>query len=663
MTITHPHTRRVRQTAWGGALIAALCLAPLAAPTAALANDEAGPGVSAIEVSDPELTRAVSGLDAPLDIRIPILNVPGDPASGERDASTGDPWTLALSPDGRYAYVDNANYGQNPIELWVFDLEQRMHVKTLEVGDNPGGTSTIVAATSANVVAVRSGDSVYVIDTVANEIRDRWDIPRSTGYRETISPDGQYFYMVASNGLVQKLNLNTGEIEASRKISVKMMGSVKVTPDGSALALGDGYTEEANYRLLSAATLEDIGPVHSTPTIWQYSRMRFDEAGTALYQTDFSTKLNKLDPVTGQSLQEVAVGTKMSGLVPNPEQNRAWGTSIGFSLVMVADYNTGKRSESFRSVPGGSIDLAQRPNGELVAPNGAKGKRGPDMSISVLLPVAITQQPEDVSVDTVNEVAVFSAAMQGIKTDAASGVTWQRSDDAGETWADLDEHGLSLEVPATRETVAAQFRLAYTDDFWGAAGVSDAVRIVAPAPEILDPVTEIAATTGSEIPPAAFTARAQDTHEWSADGLPDGLALDPATGELTGTPTAAGAFQATVSVTDEFGADAAQVRITVTDPAGDPDPEPGPGDDPTPGDDPAPGDDSGDDPGNKPGGKPGPGDDPAPGDTPAGAEPTTDRAAPAQDLARTGGTEVIGAGLLAAGLILAGLVTLKRRRA
>lgn len=653
MTITHPHTRRARQAAWGGALIAALCLAPLAVPTAALAHDEAEPASGGIELSDPELTRAVTALGAPLDIRIPILNVPGDPSSGERDASSGDPWTLALSPDGRYAYVDNANYGQNPIELWVFDLDRRMHVKTLEVGDNPGGTSTIVAATSANVVAVRSGDSVYVIDSVANEIRDRWDLPRSSGYREAISPDGQYFYTVSSVGLVQKLNLDSGEIEASRRISVKMMGTIEVTPDGNSLAIGEGYTEDANYRLLSAATLEDLGPAHSTPTIWQYSRMRFDAAGTALYQTDFGTKLNKLDPVTGQSLQEVAVGTKMSGLVPNPEQNRAWGTSIGFSLVMVADYTTGKRSESFRSVPGGSIDLAQRPNGELVAPNGAKGKRGPDMSISVLLPAAVTQQPADVTVETVDEEAVFTAEVQGIKADAASGVTWQRSDDAGETWVDLDAHGLSLEVPATRETVAAQFRLAYTDDFWGVAGASDAARIVAPAPEILDPVTEISATAGTEIAPVSFTARAQEAHEWSVDGLPEGLALDAATGELSGMPAVAGEFSATVSVSDDFGVDVAELSIAVSDPAGDPDPKPGPGTDPAPGEDPS----------DEPGAKPAPGSDPAPGDTPAGDQPATKRSAGDQDLARTGGTELIGAGLLGAGLILAGLVTLKRRRA
>lgn len=638
MTTTHSQTRRSRAAAWNGALVAALCLASLAAPTTALADDVGVRAPSAAEMSDPEATRVAAALDAPLDVRIPILNVPGDPSSGERDASTGDPWTLALSPDGRYAYVDNADYGQAAIELWVFDLDKRMHVKTLEVGDNPGGTSTIRAAKSANVVAVRSGDSVFVIDTVSNDIRDRWELPRSTGYREEISPDGQYFYLVSSNGLVSRLNLSTGEIEASRKIPIAMVGTVAVAPDGKTLAIGGGYTADANYRLLSAETLEDIGPVHSTPTIWQYSRVAFDDAGTALYQTDFATKLNKLDPVTGQSIQEVAVGNKMSGLVPNPEQNRAWGTSIGFSLVMVADYTTGKRSESFRSVPGGSIDLAQRPNGELVAPNGAKGKRGPDMSISVLLPAAITEQPAGVTVSTVGEPAVFSAAVQGVKADAMSGVTWQRSDDSGETWADLDEHGLTLEVPATQETVAAQYRLAYADDFWGTSGVSEAARIIAPLPEILDPVTEVVATTGAEIAPVAYAAHAQESHKWAADGLPEGLELDTVTGELRGAPLAAGAFSATISVTDGFGADTAALKVTVNDPVEDPGTGPGvaPGTDPVPGDGPNAGKGSGS----------------VPADNPA----------PAESLALSGGVPLIGVGILGAGMILAGLVVVRRLR-
>lgn len=664
MTPTHTRTRRVRSTAWSGALVAALCLAPLVSPVAANALSEGLPDSGGVETADPEGTRAVAAFEAPLDVRIPILNVPGDPASGERDPATVAPWDLALSPDGRFAYVDNAEYGQPFTELWVFDLEQRLHVKTLEVGNNPGGASILRVATSANVLATRGGDTVFVVDTLTNEIRDRWDIPASSGYREAISPDGQFFFMVASNGLVSRLNLATGVVEASRKVPVTQVGQVQVTPDGERLAIGDGNRETATYRLLSTATLEDIGPIHPTPAIKQFSRIEFDPAGAALYQTDTGARINKLDPTTGQMLKEVLVGELMSGVVPNPAQNRAWGTSVRFSLAMVADYNTGLRSESFRALPGGSVDLARRPNGELVAPNGAKGKRGPDASISVLLTPAITQQPANVEVTEVDEVAVFTAELQGVKHDAASGVTWQRSDDAGETWTDLDAHGLSLEVPANRETVAAEYRLSYSDDFWGESGASEPARIVAPLPEILDPVTELAATAGTAMTPTVFTARAQAAHEWDAEGLPEGVTIDAQTGELSGTPTAAGAFSATVSVSDGFGEDTVELAVTVTDAAGNPGTDPGT----DPGVDPGtePGADPGTDPGTGPGAGPGdkPGDKPGAGGQLSGEQPgggASDAPSWVAGLADTGGTGLIWAGALGAGLLLAGLFVAARR--
>jgi len=62
--------------------------------------------------------------------------------------------------------------------------------------------------------------------------------------------------------------------------------------------------------------------------------------------------------------------------------------------------------------------------------------------------------------------------------------------------------------------------------------------------------------------PAASGGKAGYT--WSATGLPAGISVDPASGELKGQPAAAGTFQIKVSVADSLGfTDSADVTLTV----------------------------------------------------------------------------------------------------
>lgn len=60
------------------------------------------------------------------------------------------------------------------------------------------------------------------------------------------------------------------------------------------------------------------------------------------------------------------------------------------------------------------------------------------------------------------------------------------------------------------------------------------------------------------------TVTVNGTATFAATGLPTGLSIDAATGRLTGTPTVPGTFNATITVTDDTGANPVPVTFTVS---------------------------------------------------------------------------------------------------
>lgn len=496
--------------------------------------------------------------------RIPILIEPGNPDGGElKDAY---PTSLAVSADGKFAY---ASWTKGDVhEIYVFDLAKRMHIKTMQTDPGDWWGGSLRAAKDANVLTFFDGDNgVVVIDTTTHTEIARYPAEYDYGHRVAISDDGNWLYMLESDWgetVFHKMDLRTGEIFDGPRFEINPNGQLTVSPDGTtvALGLGGGY-KDANLTLIDVDSMEIIGGPYLNTNLWQFEGMTFDSTGTALYTTAFSRTIAKISQEDGQNITRITAGDGLADVLPVPDRDRAWAASYWENLIVVADFENKVRSTSFRETPGGPNELVQSSNGDLLVSNAGGDKDHKDNSIGIILAPRVTTQPVDAQIAGLGESVTFTAQLVGVKADADSGVTWQSSPD-GTTWTDLDEHTTTLTLTADASAAALQYRMSYTDEFWGQTGFTNAVRILGVQPVITSAAILHSTKVDEAMTPILPTVTAQPDHVWSAEGLPSGLSINAETGEITGTPTAVGKFAITLTVTDMFGTATQQGTITVT---------------------------------------------------------------------------------------------------
>jgi hypothetical protein len=156
-------------------------------------------------------------------------------------------------------------------------------------------------------------------------------------------------------------------------------------------------------------------------------------------------------------------------------------------------------------------------------------------------------------------------AAYGIKLTAEGGgsQTWTVAGGALPPGFALAPDGTLSGTPAAALDAPASFVAMVTD---GSRTDTKTIQLDVVAPLAVTPPVVAATEVGHALKPASATAAggSRQGYAWSLVGNPAWLTIDPASGALAGTPTAAGTYPLQVAVKDAYGATAtANIAVTV----------------------------------------------------------------------------------------------------
>jgi len=320
-------------------------------------------------------------------------------------------------------------------------------------------------------------------------------------------------------------------------------GAASAAPGGPSCVPGSVYVNVGDAPFALEAYSPAGKQLSSVPLAESYGDIAFSTNGAVLYGANWNVReLDAITPATGKVIRTVSI----TGLPDQPNalsslpDGRLLAGVWGSSTLYTIDPATGAGAPFRASLPAGYTsagDFVSVQGGDIVSV--ADGPNNEDYLVRI--------HPDDTTTVIGSVPLSYGAAQSGGSVYLAGA--------AGDI-VRVDELPTSASTaPLPTTTIAATGQALY-----GAAAPQDA-GLCAPTLPTNQPDSATAGT------PFTFSAAASGipapTYAVSAGTLPAGLALDTATGVISGTPTTAGTSTVTITATNTVGSDSTTYTFTV----------------------------------------------------------------------------------------------------
>lgn len=253
-------------------------------------------------------------------------------------APTGNgPHEVAISPDGRFAYV--ANYGRQDAPghtLSVIDLKEKKAVGIIDLGQYARPHGIVVSKNGQHIYVTCEGSkAVVVVDAKERKVSHAISTNQEVSHMIVLTPDETRAYVAnIGSGTVTALDLVKREVITHIAIGAGAEG-IDISPDGKMV-----YAAARAANKLSKIDTTSNTVVKQVETLAMPIRVKLTPDGQRVLVTNaVAGTLQVFDAATLQEVKQIKVGQGPVGLLIEPGGQRVYVARTMDDKVSVIDVN------------------------------------------------------------------------------------------------------------------------------------------------------------------------------------------------------------------------------------------------------------------------------------------------------------------------------------